>query len=180
MPARRSVDTMERDAKAADLFRQGCSYRQIASQMGWRSSRSAVEAVHRAARDAIRDKAGDDEAFQMLLERIQDRRRLAYEALAMTSYVTSASGKVVVHPDTEEPLIDSSPVFRALAELRHDDDMEAKLRGLYAPVKSQVRVITEEDLDAECARLIAENAERERRLAGTDHPGTAREDTPSR
>jgi hypothetical protein len=180
MPSRRSLDAMERDAKAADLYRQGQSYRQIAREMGWRSSRSAVEAVHRAARDAMRDKTGDAEAFQLLLERIQDRRRMACEALETPCYVTSASGKVVLHPDTDEPLIDISPVFRALAELRHDDDMEAKLRGLYAPVKTQVRVITEEDLDAEMARLTAENAERERRLAISDHPGTAREDPPSR
>src|ERR1039458_6772755 len=60
----------------------------------------------------------------------------------MTYYVTSASGKVVLHPDTDEPLIDITPVFRAIAELRHDDDMEAKLRGLYAPTRARVEVIT--------------------------------------
>lgn len=173
MPRRRSVDTMESDARAADLFRQGYSYRKIAAEMGWRSSSTAAEAVRRAAKDAIRDDTANAEAFQLMLDRIQDRRRMAHEAAQMTYYVTSASGKVVLHPDTDEPLIDIMPVFRAIAELRHDDDMEAKLRGLYAPTRARVEVITEEDLDAECARLVAVNAEQERRLADADRPGAA-------
>lgn len=166
MPARRSLEAMEKDARAADLFRCGATYRQIAAAIGWASPKSAFEAVRRAAKDAAADPLAAAEAMTLMLDRIQDRRRLVYEALQVTCYATSASGDVVCHPETGEPLIDISPVFRGAAELRHEDELEAKLRGLYAPVKSQVKVITEDAIDEECARLTEEIAEHDRARSG--------------
>ena len=40
MPRRPSVEVMERDARAADLYRRGLTYRQIATEVGFRSPQS--------------------------------------------------------------------------------------------------------------------------------------------
>ena len=167
MPGRRrSVDSMERDARAADLFRRGLSYRQISAEMGWKSTSAAFEAVRRAARDAGRDSLAAAEALTLMLERLQDYRRLVYRVATTKHYVTTQSGRVVEF--NGQPLLDDAPVLNAVDRLLRTDDTEAKLLGLYAPAKSRVEVITEDAVDAEIARLAAEVGERDR-----DHSGTA-------
>lgn len=171
MPRRRSAQTMERDAKAYDLFRRGLSYRQIAAEMGY-SANAAFEAVRRAAKDNAVDPLEAAEARQVFLDRFQDYRRAAQRVLSTRHYVASAqSGKLAYGPDGQ-PLLDDDPVLRALDRLCKIDDMELRLRDLYPAAKSRVEVITEDAVDAECARLAAEIAERERDLA-PGHPGAA-------
>lgn len=171
MPGRRrSADTMERDAQAADLFRQGMSYRQIAAQLGWKSPSVAFDAVRRAAREAARDSLASEEALRMMLERLQDYRRLVYQVATAKHYATTQSGNVVRHPDTDEPLLDDAPVLQAVDRLVKVDQEEAKLLGLYAPARSRVEVITEDVVDAEIAALTAEMEDRDARAPG---PGPA-------
>ena len=52
MPRRPSVDVLERDARAADLYRRGLTYRQIAAEVGFRSPQSAGDAIRRHAATA--------------------------------------------------------------------------------------------------------------------------------
>lgn len=156
MPARRSLASMEKDAKAADLYRRGLSFRQIADQVGWKSPSSAVDAVRRAARDAARDALGADEALRIMLERFQDYRRLAWRVATAKHFYTSATtGKVVLHPETQQPLLDDGPVLHALDRMLKVDAEEAKIRGLYAPTRTRVEVITDDAIDAELAQLNA-------------------------
>ena len=171
MPRRRSSETMERDARAADLFRRGLSYRQIGAELGV-SGHSAFEAVRRAARDAATDSLAAAEALALMLERQQDYRRAAYRVLTAKHYQVTQAGNMVRGPDGQ-PLLDDAPVLNALDRLVRIDQEEAKLLGLYAPAKSRVEVITEDVIDAECAQLVQEIAERERDLAGTGNPGAA-------
>lgn len=155
---RRSFEAMEKDAQAADLYRQGQSFREISRSMGWRSPASAVAAVKRAAMDAASDPQAAAEALALMLERIQDRRRLLYEVIKAPHYAVSATGKVAMIIDSEgieRPLTDNAPLVRAIAELRHEDEHEAKLLGVYAPVKARVEVITEEVVSAETQRIVA-------------------------
>jgi transposase-like protein len=168
MPGRRrSADTMERDANAADLFRQGKSYRQIAAEMGWNSPNAAFEAVRRAAQEAGRGSLAAKEALRIMLERHQDYRRAVYEVLTAKHYVTTQAGHVVEGPDGL-PLHDDAPVLNAVDRLVKIDQEEAKLLGLYAPTKSRVEVITEDVVDAELKRLAEEIAEHDG--AGTRGP----------
>lgn len=155
MPRRRSSATMERDAQAADLFRRGLSYRQIGAQLGV-SHQSAFEAVRRAARDAGRDSLAAAEALALMLDRLQDYRRLVYRVATTKHYVTTQAGRVVEFNGA--PLLDDAPVLNAVDRLLRTDDTEAKLLGLYAPAKSRVEVVTEDVVDAELARLTAELA----------------------
>jgi len=171
MPRRRDVTTMERDHKAYDLFRRGLSYRQIAAQLEYKSHSAAFDAVRRAAKDNASDPLEQAEARQAFYDRLQDYRRGAQRVLNAKHFVTSQSGKLVYGPDPDgKPLLDDEPVLRALDRLMKIDDMELRLRDLYPAAKSRVEVITEDVVDAECAKLVAEIAERE---AAAADPGTA-------
>jgi hypothetical protein len=155
MPRRRSLETMEKDAQAADLYRRGLTYRQISAQMGWASPNASVQSVRRAAKDAARDSLATAEALQMMLARQQDYRRAAYRVLAAKHYVVTQAGGLAHGPD-RQPLVDDGPVLAALDRLVKIDDAEAKLLGLYAPAKSRVEIITEDAVDAELKRLAKE------------------------
>lgn len=163
---RRTLEAMEKDAQAADLYRRGLTYRQIAGQLGWKSPKSAFEAVRRAARDAGRDSLAAAEALTLMLERLQDYRRLVYRVATTKHYVTTQAGRVVEF--NGQPLLDDAPVLNAVDRLLRTDDTEAKLLGLYAPAKSRVEVITEDAVDAEIARLAVEVGELDR-----DHSGAS-------
>ena len=159
MPARRSLEAMERDQQAADLYRRGLTYRQISSQLGWKSPRSAFEAVRRAARDAGRNSLASAEALRLMLDRQQDYRRIAYRVLTTKHYVVSTATGIIARGPDGQPLVDDAPVLNALDRLVRIDQEEAKLLGLYAPAKSRVEVITEDAVDAELKRLAEEIAQ---------------------
>ena len=169
MPRRRSVETIERDQRAYDLFRRGLSYRQIGAELGI-SHQSAFDAVRRAARDNAMDPLEAQAARQVFLDRFQDYRRSAQRVLAARHYVTVQSGKIVTGPDGN-PLVDDDLVLRALDRLLKVDDMELRVRDLYPAAKSRVEVITEDTVDAELALLARQVAENDARAAAD--PGTA-------
>jgi hypothetical protein len=158
MPQRPSLAVMERDAQSADLYRRGLSYRQIAKQLGYRSPQSVGDAIRRHARTTAADTLAGPEALQVMLDRLQDYRRLAWRVATSKHYATTASGQVALHPVTGDPLLDDAPVLHALDRLLRFDDHEAKLCGLYAPSRKQVEVITAEDVEANIARLESELA----------------------
>jgi len=154
MPRRRSVETIERDYRAYDLFRRGLSYRQIGAELGV-NEKTAWEAVRRAARENAGDPLEAEAARQVFLDRFQDYRRAAQRVLSSRHYVTVQSGKIVTGPDGN-PLLDDDPVLRALDRLAKIDDMELRLRDLYPAARSRIEII-----DDDVARALADEAERE-------------------
>jgi hypothetical protein len=172
MPSGRTAETMEKDAQAYDLFRRGLSYRQIAAQVGWKSPKSAFEAVRRAARDNVLDPLEAAEARQAFLDRFQDYRRAAQRVLSARHYMTNQTGRLTIGPDGQ-PLLDHDPVLRALDRLYKVDDMELRLRDLYPAAKSRVEVITEDTVDAEMAMLARQVAENDAREVSPADPGLA-------
>lgn len=160
---RRALETMEKDAKAADLYRRGLSYRQIAGQLGYRSTSSAHAAVRRAVQDSCASPLAIAETRALLLDRLQDYRRVAWRVATTTHYATTAAGVAFITSEdgVDRPLVDDGPVLSALASLLKFDDMEAKLVGAYAPAQQRITVITEDVIDAQMRKLEAEIAERE-------------------
>jgi ABC-type phosphate transport system auxiliary subunit len=156
MPQRPSQAVMERDAQSADLYRRGLTYRQIARQLGYRSPQSVGDAIRRHARTTASDSLAGPEALQVMLDRLQDYRRLAWRVATARHYATTASGNVALHPETGQPLLDDAPVLHALDRLLRFDDHEAKLTGLYAPSRSRVEVITEDVIEGEIRKLEAQ------------------------
>jgi hypothetical protein len=156
VPRPRSVAQIEKDAQAVELRRRNLTYRQIAAQMGWKSQKTAYEAVHRGLADAIQEPA--DEVRRLELERLDEYARHALRVLA-TPHLVVSQGIVVVHPVSEEPLTDDQPVLQALDRLIKISERRSRLLGLDAPVKTRVEVITEDAVDAEIADLTRQLAE---------------------
>ena len=170
MPRRRSPETMEKDAKAYDLYRRGLSYQQICTELGYASKSSAQDAVRRAAKEAAVDPFEAAEAQQAALDRLQDYRRSMQRILAARHYQTTQGGRLVTGPDGQ-PMLDTGPWVSAMAQLRWIEQEDNRLRDLYPAAKSRVEIVPEETIDAECARLIQEIADRE--AAAAADPSTA-------
>jgi len=166
MPRRPSPDRLERDAKAADLYRAGLTYRQIAPQLGFRSPQSVGDAIRRDALQSVRNRIGDPESLQIILDRLQDYRRIAYRVAAGRHYATTVTGKIVTGPDGT-PLLDPTPNLAAVDRLVRIDVEEIKLRGLYAPAQARIEVVTQDMIESEIRRLEAELDGRD-----PDHSGT--------
>jgi hypothetical protein len=147
MPRRRSVTTMERDAEALALHHGGCTYPEIARRLGWKNKASAYEAVRRAIADGYR--LGAEERRQVEDARLDYLTRVFDHVVNTEHYASSASGNVVLHPVTGEPLIDDGPVVQAGLALLRVSESRRKLLGLDAPKQVEVRTI-----DAIDARLI--------------------------
>lgn len=161
-PRRRDLDQIQKDAAAADLYRQGETYSQIAAAMGMRSKSSAFEAVRRAIADLTTGHFAAAEALHLMLERIHDRRRKLQEVVDSPHYLAAPGGKIVTVYDPvsgcDVPVTDNGPTVRALVELRQLDDQEARLLDLNPATRSRVEVITEDVVDREIKRLAGEVA----------------------
>ena len=156
MPRRRSAETMEKDAKASDLFRRGLSFRQICAEIGYASPASAQSAVRRAAAEAALDPLVAAEARQAALDRLQDYRR-AMQRILTARHVQTApqSGKILTGTDGK-PLTDTGPWIAAMGQIRWIEQEENRLRDLYPPSRSRVEVV-----DDDVANALADEAERE-------------------
>ena len=156
---RRTAEQIKKDAQAADLYRKGMNYQQVADEMGWRGKSSAYRAIQRAIADITQDHFAAGEALHLMLERIQDRRRRLQKIIDADHYLAAPGGKLVMITDPvtgdEVPALDSAPAQRALTELRHLDDQEARLLDLNPPAKARVEVITAEQVEAEQKRIVA-------------------------
>ena len=64
-PTERQLDTAITDRMAAELRRDGKTYRQIADAMGWASTASAYGAVKRALREVVREAGAEVLAFEV-------------------------------------------------------------------------------------------------------------------
>ena len=84
--------------------------------------------------------------------------------LATKHYATGSSGKVAVHPETGQPLVDDGPVIQAGLALLRVSESRRKLLGLDAPQRARVEVITEDAVEAEIRRLSE-------KLNDRDHSG---------
>lgn len=162
MPRRRSTETMEKDAKAYDLYRRGLSYQQICIELGYASKSSAQDAVRRAAKENAVDPIESAEARQVALDRLQDYRRAMQRILAARHYQATQGGKLITGPDGN-PMLDTGPWVSAMGQLRWIEQEDNRLRDLYPPTRSRVEVVDEDiaralvdQMEAELAALTAD------------------------
>lgn len=163
---RRTVADRDRDSRAVGLKRRGLTYEQIAGEMGYQDASGAWRAVQRGLADAFKEEASA--LTQLEMERLDALTRL-FERIAATKHlVTTPSGKIAENPATGEPLIDDGPALQAGLALLRVSESRRKLKGLDAPSRSRIEVITEDMVEAEIRRLEAEIGSR-----SPDHSGTA-------
>jgi hypothetical protein len=143
----RNPETATRDAAAAELRAQGKTYQQIADDLGYASSRSAWEAVHRAIRDAC---AGPG---TRLIELEVDRLEMITDevlAILQRDHVTVSHGKIV-KDDDGTPLLDDSIKLAAVDRYLKARESLRKLLGLDAPSRVSVEA---EQLGRDISRLL--------------------------
>ena len=186
----RTVKAVQRDFDAAELRAKGYSFERIAAELSFASRGHAHDAVTRALRDTPYEGAEEDKLLDLL--RIDRLIEQAWDVMHRP-HVTVSHGKIItrqvgVECDEDgiekldmdlkpipvyEDVIDDAPVLAAIREVRALVKRRAEVIGYDAPLKTRIEVITEDTVDAECERLLAEIAEREKREAAAADPGAA-------
>jgi hypothetical protein len=186
----RTAAAIKRDHEAAEFRGRGYSFQRIADELGFASKGHAHEAVMRAYAEIPSE--ASEQAKALDLERIDRLIEKAWEIM-LRDHVTVSQGRVVgkvigVERDEAgaplfggdgkpvliyEDILDDGPALAAIREIRGLLERRAKIIGYEAPARSRIEVITEDVIDAECAQLVQEIAQRERDLAGAGNPGAA-------
>lgn len=155
----RTLATAERDAEAADLRAQGWTYRRIAAYFGI-DVRNAYDAVQRALNSVIKEPGKAVLHFELerldaelaRLDAMEEKVRKVLDA----KHITVNNGKVIIHPETNQPMEDDAPVLQAVDRLlkieesrRRNGERRAKLTGIEAAVKidATVHEVTQQDLE---------------------------------
>lgn len=161
-----SIETAERDAEACRLRVRAMSYPAIAKALGFADASHAAQAVSRALRATVEEPAA--EVRKTEIERLDGMYQAALDVLERM-HVTVSQGRVVQHrvagtgtwdPETRTwvgaewvDLADDGPVLQAIDRLLKIQERRARLLGLDAPVKHEVRNV--DALDAEIEQLVA-------------------------
>lgn len=157
----RSVATRDRDARAVELRRRNLHYRQIADQLGLKSTSAAYDAVRRGLADQHQENA--DEVRRMELDRLDDIARGFWRVFGTRHYVVSAGkGEVVMDPTDPQhtkPLVDDGPVIQAGLALIKIMERRSRYLGLDAPARTRVEVITQDMVEAQIIALEAQLAD---------------------
>jgi transcriptional regulator with XRE-family HTH domain len=167
----RIPETARRDARAADLRAKGWTYQKIADELGYADKRTAYDAIERALKDIIREPGEAVLHFELQrldaeLVRLDDLEVSARKVLT-NRHIMVNNGRVILHPDTEQPMEDDGPVLQAIDRLikiedarRRNGERRAKLTGIEAAVKVDATVHEVTQQDIELAELIRETQAR--------------------
>jgi hypothetical protein len=161
-----SIETAERDAEACRLRVRAMSFPEIAKTLGYADASHAAQAVARTLRATVEEPAA--EVRKTELARLDDMYTAALAVLERM-HVTVSQGRVVQHrvagTGTWDPesrtwvgaewvdLADDAPVLSAIDRLLKIQERRARLLGLDAPVKHEVRNV--DAVDAEIEQLVA-------------------------
>jgi hypothetical protein len=180
----RTIHSIRRDNKAAELRAMGWTFQRIADELGYANRQKAKDGVDRAIAEVPTEAV--EQAKHLDLERIDRLIAAAWEVLER-KHVTVSQGRIVGRfagfakdPDTGETvrnadgepmpvydeLEDDAPVLNAIDRLEKLIARRGKILGYEAPARSRIEVITEDAVDAELRRLEQEIAERERADSG--------------
>lgn len=155
----RNPDTARRDAQAAELRAQGWGYQRIADHLGYADRGEAHHAVSRALTAIVREPAQavlhfELERLDAELARLDDLEAKVRKVLD-APHITVNNGKVIINPDTEQPMEDDAPILQAVDRLlkiedarRRNGERRAKLTGIEAAIKVDTTVeVTQQDAE---------------------------------
>lgn len=132
----RSEAHAETDAKAVRLRAQGASYSAIGKALGYSDASGAFRAVQRGLAAVV---APDVRELRLLQgEELDQVQRECWKIIAAPHLKSSNSGRVVLDPATQEPLLDPAPTIAALNTLLKVSARRAALFGLDAPTSLRV------------------------------------------
>jgi hypothetical protein len=154
MPSHRTDEQRQKDFEALRLKREHLSWEQIARRMGWSQGSVAARAVSRALSEVPTQDI--EEVRKVEIERLDELAMRAKVIMLRRHYAISANGRAAVHPETGEVLEDDGPSLQALDRLLRIQERRARLLGLDAAQKYEVRTV--DDLDARLSALAEQLA----------------------
>lgn len=166
MPARRSsAEVADREARALDLRRQGATYAQIGDRIG--VTEAAAYKIVKRVLDRVTVEAAPD-VRKLEADRL-DQFQLAALAVLRRQHYTVSGGQIV-KDDDGRPLVDDGPTLQAIRTLLSVQERRAKLLGLDAPARVDMKVLTVDMLDARIAELQAQLADNDRQATDAALP----------
>lgn len=161
MPARSSrAEVADREARALDLRRNGATYDQIGQQLGITTS-GAAKIVKRVLDQHVTEALPDVRKLE--LDRLDQLQVQALLVLRREHYHVSG-GKVALD-QTGRPIRDDGPTLAAIGRLLDIQARRARLLGLDAPTKMDVKVFTVDEMDARIAELESQLADHDQQPA---------------
>lgn len=164
-----SLETAERDAQAARLYRQYRNYQRVADELGYGNKGNAWRAINKC-RDQVRKQAGEE----LIAVEAAELDQLYVHALEVLErdHVTVSNGRLItIHDDETDrdvPLLDDGPKLAAIRELRNIRESYRKLYGLDAAAKAEITNINlpqDVELQERLREARERVAEQERALA---------------
>ncbi|WP_097921753.1 hypothetical protein [Streptomyces sp. wa1063] len=143
----RSIESVRRDAEAADLRSERKSYQQIAEALGYSDKGEAWRGVQRAKADVAREPV--TRLIRSEAAQLDDLYVSALEVLER-DHIMVSHGKIV-KDDDGNPLLDDGPKLAAIRELRTIRESYRKLFGADAPSRVSVDA---QQLGAEISALF--------------------------
>lgn len=151
----RSIETAQRDMRAAEMRSRSMTYQQIADALEM-SVGAAYKAVQRAFASIPTEEAV--EAKRQELDKL-DRIERHLLGVMEREHIKVDHGKVIRDDETGERILDDGPGVQAASTLLRVQERRTRLLGTDAPQRQVTTVITESIVDAEIARLERELAE---------------------
>lgn len=156
----RTPESAARTARAMDLRAKGWTYQQIADELGYADRATANRAITDGLTAIVREPGAAVLHFE--LERLDaelvrlDGLEANVRAVLDARHITVSNGRVIINPDTDEPMVDDGFVLQAVDRLlkiedarRRNGERRAKLTGIEAAVKidQTVHEVTQRDLE---------------------------------
>jgi len=151
----RGLESAERDAKACWLKGRGHTYEEISDLLGYGGKQNAYRAIKGAL--AALPATGAEELRQIQLDQLDYMTRRVIEVLENKHLTITQAGKIVHYQN--EPVFDDAPTLQALDRFLRIQERTAKLMGLDTPPRREGWTVG--DIDAELARLLAEDVDDE-------------------
>lgn len=144
-----------RDIEAARLKALGWPLMDIAKRLNLgddsdpdRAEQRVAAAIKRAMADAVR--FARDEARQLELIALDELELRLWKLLDAHPALVQ-HGKIMLHPESQEPMEDFRFALEVVDRIRGVRDQRAKVTGIYAPIRTEAIEIS--FIDAEIARL---------------------------
>lgn len=131
----RSIDTIDRDRRAAELITQGWTYPRVAEELGYADKGDCWRAVQIIRREAAQLDGSSEELRRQQLAEMNELKRRLWDQLNSPYPAISRTGKIVTDA-SGEPVPDATAIAAAQALLVRVNERIARIRGTDAPRRS--------------------------------------------
>lgn len=148
----RSLESVKRDARAAELRSQNWTLQEIADELGYTDKSNVRAAITRAHQDVAQGPA--QQMLNLYTQRLEDIFQKTME-IAEEDHLVVSHGRIITDA-TGVPLRDHSATLAAFREARATLADVRKMLGLDQPTKVDARITEVTPQDAELQEILRE------------------------